>query len=144
MRLKDKVAIVTGASKGIGKAIALGYAKEGAKVIIASRSIDLLREIEKEISSAGGEALALFLDVRDLSSVENVVKETMSRFGRLDVMVNNAGISMAHPSETLSPEEWRNAIETDLFGVFYGCQAAARIMIPQGGGSIINISSIYG
>lgn len=144
MRLKDKIAIVTGASKGIGKAIALGYAKEGAKVVLASRSVDLLRDIEKEITDAGGEALATFLDVRDLKSVTQVVEGTIQKFGRLDILVNNAGISMAHPSESLSPDDWRNAIETDLFGVFYGCQAAARVMIPQGGGSIINISSVYG
>lgn len=144
MRLKDKVAIVTGASKGIGKAIALGYAKEGAKVVLASRSVDLLREIENTIIEKGGAALSLFLDVRKPESVEEVVMEAVQRFGRLDVLVNNAGISMAHPSESLSAEDWRNALETDLSGVFYGCQAAARVMIPQGGGCIINISSVYG
>jgi 3-oxoacyl-[acyl-carrier protein] reductase len=144
MRLKDKIAIVTGASKGIGKAIAIGYAKEGAKVVLASRSLDTLKQIEGEIRERGGEALAIFVDVRNLESVQNLVEDTVRKYGRLDIMVNNAGISMAHPSEDLSPEDWRNAIETDLFGVFYGCQAAAKVMIPQGGGSIINISSVYG
>ncbi|HOJ52499.1 MAG TPA: glucose 1-dehydrogenase [Syntrophales bacterium] len=144
MRLKGKVALVTGASKGIGKAIAIGYAKEGAKVVVASRSLNLLQGIEREIRAQGGEAWATFVDVRDLKSIEKVVQEATQKFGRLDIMVNNAGISMAHPSETLSPEDWKNAIETDLYGVFYGCQCAAKIMIPQGGGSIINISSVYG
>lgn len=144
MRLKDKVAIITGASKGIGKAIAMSYAKEGASVVLASRSMDLLSAIEKEIKTAGGTATALTMDVRDPESVNTVVDKTKQKYGRLDIMVNNAGVSMAAPSETLSAEDWRNAIETDLFGVFYGCQAAARQMIPQGGGCIINITSIYG
>ena len=144
MRLKNKVAIVTGASKGIGKAIAIGYAKEGASVILASRSLELLQAIEKDIKAAGGEALALALDVRRPESIQGVIDRTLEKYGRLDVLVNNAGISMARSSEELSDEDWRNALETDLFGVFYGCRAAARVMIPQGGGSIINITSVYG
>lgn len=144
MRLKDKVAIVTGASKGIGKAIALGYAKEGASVVLASRSLETLQIIEREIKRAGGEALALPLDVRDPGSIQTVIEKTVSAYGRLDILVNNAGISMARSSEELSDEDWKNAVETDLFGVFYGCRAAARVMIPQGGGSIINVTSVYG
>jgi len=144
MRLKNKVAIVTGASKGIGKAVSIGYAREGASVVLASRSLDLLTAVEKEIRAAGGEATALSLDVRNPESVNAVVDKTVKKYGRLDILVNNAGVSMAHPSEDLSLEDWRNALETDLYGVFYGCQAAARIMIPQGGGCIINITSVYG
>jgi len=144
MKLKNKVAIVTGASKGIGKAIAGAYAREGASVVLASRSMDLLDTLEKQIKAAGGEAMALSLDVRDPESVNAMVEKTVEKYGRLDILVNNAGISMAHPSEDLSAEDWKNALETDLFGVFYGCQAAARIMIPQGGGCIINITSVYG
>lgn len=144
MRLQNKVAIVTGASKGIGKAIAIAYAREGACVGVASRSLDLLTEIENQINRSGGKALALPLDVRDPESVNAMVDKTVERFGRLDILVNNAGISMACPSENLSIEDWKNALDTDLNGVFYGCQAAARVMMPQGGGSIINITSMYG
>lgn len=144
MKLKDKVAIITGAGKGIGKAIARGYAKEGATVVLAARSLDLLQIIEREIKTAGGEALALPLDVRDPAGFQNVIEKTVSAYGRLDILVNNAGISMARSSEELSDEDWKNALETNLFGVFYGCRAAARVMIPQGGGSIINVTSIYG
>jgi NAD(P)-dependent dehydrogenase (short-subunit alcohol dehydrogenase family) len=144
MRLKKKVAIVTGASKGIGKAIAIAYAREGASVVIASRSLDMLGEIEKQIRASGGEAMALPLDVRNPESVNAMVDKTVAEYGRLDILVNNAGISMACPSERLSLEDWKNALETDLFGVFYGCQAAARVMMPQGGGSIINVTSVYG
>lgn len=145
MRLDGKVAIITGASKGIGKAIAIRYAEEGATVVLASRSEDLLASIASAIGDAGGRALALTVDVRRPESLEAVVKKTVSEFGRLDIMMNNAGISMAHPSEDLKPEDWQRALETDLFGVFYGCQSAARQMLRQEtGGCIINISSMYG
>ncbi len=144
MKLKEKVAIVTGASKGIGKAIAEAYAREGASVVLASRSTDLLGAIEKEIGAQGGKAMALPVDVTSAESVNAMVDRTMDAYGRLDILVNNAGISMAHPSEELPAEAWQRAMETNLSGTFYGCQAAARVMIPQGGGCIINISSIYG
>ncbi len=145
MKLKGKVAIVTGASKGIGKGIAIRYAQEGAAVVLASRSMDLLEKIVSDIKKEGGKALALDLDVTRYESVESVVAETVKQFGRLDIMVNNAGISMAKPSEELAPEDWKRALDTDLSGVFFGSQCAARQMIKQGsGGCIINISSVYG
>ncbi len=145
MKLKDKVAVITGASKGIGKGIAIQYAEEGAAVVLASRSQELLAAIVRQIEDAGGRALALPLDVRRPESMEAVVQETVRKYGRLDIMVNNAGISMVHPSEDLKPEDWQRALETDLFGVFYGCQSAAKQMIAQGtGGCIINITSAYG
>jgi NAD(P)-dependent dehydrogenase (short-subunit alcohol dehydrogenase family) len=144
MKLKDKVALVTGASKGIGKAVALAYAREGASVVLASRSLDLLETIAGDIEKSGGNALALPLDVRNVDDINAVVEKTVDRFGSLDILVNNAGITMGSASEELKPEDWRTALETDLFGVFYGCQAAARAMIPQGGGCIINITSVFG
>lgn len=145
MKLKDKVAIITGASKGIGKGIAIRYAEEGAAVVLASRSEELLASIARQIQDAGGHALALSLDVRRPESVEAVVQKAVKEYGRLDIMVNNAGISMVQPSEQLNPEDWQRALETDLFGVFYGCQSAARQMITQGtGGCIINLTSMYG
>jgi len=144
MKLKNKVAIITGASKGIGKGIAIRYSQEGAKVVVASRSMDLLSPIADEIRDRGGQALALPVDVTRLESIEAVVDKTVEQYGRLDIMVNNAGISMAHPSEDLSPQDWTRAIETDLSGVFYGCQSAAKQMMRQDGGCIINNTSIYG
>lgn len=145
MVLKGKVAIITGASKGIGKGIAQRYAREGAAVVLASRSKDLLVAAAGEINASGGRALALELDVTDHKSVESAVCQTVAHFGRLDILVNNAGISMAHPSEKLTPEDWERAIRTDLSGLFFGCQSAARQMMAQGeGGCIINITSMYG
>lgn len=144
MRLENKVAIITGASKGLGKGIATRFAKEGAAVVLASRSIDLLSSIAEQIKKGGGKAIALEVDVSCWQSIEAMVNKAVDQFGRLDIMVNNAGIAMVHPSEDLSVKDWQRAIDTNLFGVFYGCQCAARRMIPQGGGCIINISSVYG
>jgi 3-oxoacyl-[acyl-carrier protein] reductase len=144
MKLSGKVAIITGASKGIGKGIAVRYAREGASVVLASRSMDLLTSIAGQIHQGGGKALALEVDVCRWESVEAMVNKTVEYFGRLDIMVNNAGISMAQPSEELPSQDWKRALDTDLSGVFYGCQCAARRMIPQGGGCIINITSVYG
>ena len=133
MKLSGKVAIITGASKGIGKGIAIRYAQEGASVVLASRSMDLLSAIAEQIRKAGGKALALEVDVSRYESLQAMVNKSVEHFGRLDIMVNNAGISMAYPSEDLSPKDWQRALDTDLSGVFYGCQCAARKMIPQGG-----------
>lgn len=145
MKLKGKVAVVTGASKGIGKGIALRYAEEGAAVVLASRSMDLLSAIVEEVRAKGGKGLALPVDVTSPESVQSVVDKTVEEFGRLDVMVNNAGIAMVHASEALPPADWERALKTDLFGVFYGCQSAARQMMKQkDGGCIINITSTYG
>ncbi len=144
MKLENKVAVITGASKGIGKGIAVRYSEEGATVVLTSRSMDLLSAIADQIRGTGGQALALPVDVRRPESIQGVVDRTVAEYGRLDIMVNNAGISMVHPSEDLPSEEWAHAVETDLFGVFYGCQSAARQMMRQAGGCIINITSVYG
>ncbi len=144
MRLTGKVALITGASKGIGECIARGYARQGAKVALASRSVDLLSNIAKEIRDEGQEAVAMPVDVRKSESVDEMVNRTIEEYGRLDIMVNNAGIAMTKPSVSLSDEDWQSALETDLFGVFYGCRAAGRVMIKQGEGCIINITSMWG
>lgn len=145
MKLENKAALITGASKGIGKGIAERYAKEGAAVMLASRSEELLAELKGQIQAAGGKAEYCILDVRRPESIQSAVDSTVETFGQLDIMVNNAGVSMVHPSETLSTENWVNTMETDLFGVFYGCQSAGRqMMTQQEGGCIINVSSMYG
>jgi NAD(P)-dependent dehydrogenase (short-subunit alcohol dehydrogenase family) len=144
MKLKNRIALTTGASKGLGKAIALRFSAEGATVLLASRNISSLTEISDQINSSGGRALAIAMDVTDPVSVQQAVDCTVENFGRLDIMVNNAGISMIVPTVELSTDQWRKAMETNLFGVFYGCRSAGQQMIKQGSGCIINISSILG
>ncbi len=144
MKLKNKVALITGSSRGIGKGIAIRYSQEGAAVVLASRSIEILSAIADEIRKKGGKALALAVDVTRPESIQDAVDRAVAEYSRLDIMVNNAGISMAHPSEDLAPEDWTRAIETDLSGVFFGCQSAAKQMMQQDGGCIINITSMYG
>ena len=145
MKLKGRVAIITGASRGIGKGIAKRYAEEGAKVVLASRNQDLISALEREIEGKGGEALAVQTDITKIDSVRKMVTGAIGRFGRLDILVNNAGITRVKPSEELSQEDWREAIDTDLSGMFYCSQAAARQMIQQKeGGKILNITSVYG
>ncbi len=144
MKLKDKVALITGASKGIGRGIAERYVEEGATVVLASRTESLLIKGNNNITAAGGRSCYFTMDVRDADSIQSVVDKTVEKFGKLDIMVNNAGASMVHPSETLSVEDWTRTMETDLFGVFYGCQSAGRQMMKQEGGCIINVSSMYG
>jgi 3-oxoacyl-[acyl-carrier protein] reductase len=113
MKLSGKVAIVTGASRGIGRGMAFRYAQEGASVVLASRSLDLLSAHAEQIRKEGGKALALEVDVSHYESVEAMVSRSVKHFGRVDIMVNNAGISMAHPSEDLSPNA-AGALSTSL------------------------------
>jgi len=145
MILNGKVAIVTGSSMGIGEAIAKKFAVEGATVVVNSRSLKRIEPIVRQIEEAGGKAIAIAADVANKSEVDKMVAETQEKLGRLDIMVCNAGISMVAPSEELSEEDWRRTLDLNLSGAFFCCQAAAKVMIPQGeGGAIINISSILG
>lgn len=145
MKLEGRVAIITGASRGIGKEIAKRYAEEGAKVVLASRNQESISALEREIEGKGGEALAVQTDVTKIDSVRKMVDSAIGRFGRLDILVNNAGITRVKPSEELSQEDWGEAIDTDLSGIFYCSQAVARQMIQQNeGGKILNITSVYG
>ncbi|MFC6734210.1 MULTISPECIES: SDR family NAD(P)-dependent oxidoreductase [unclassified Haladaptatus] len=140
-----QTAIVTGSSKGIGKAIAMKFAAEGANVVTNSRSYERAAETSEEIEAAGGTALPVETDVSDPDSVAALVDATVERFGRLDVMVNNAGMTIIGPAEEMDPADWQKVIDVDLSGVFYGSQAAGRQLIEQGdGGAIVNVSSMMG
>ena len=145
MRLDGKVAIVTGSSLGIGKAIAVALAREGAAVTVNYRSHpEEGQEAVEEIQNAGGRAIAVQADVSRPEDVKNLVGRTVEEFGRLDIMVNNAGIEEKHPFVDTPFEVWERVISVNLTGVWLGCQEAARQMIPQGdGGRIINISSVH-
>ena len=143
--LPGKVTVITGAGRGLGKALALRFAREGSSVVLAGRSYDLLGKVCDEIRASGGEGYPVRMDVRDPHSVAQAVEEAASRFGRIDVLINNSGISMVSPSESLSYEDWKNAIDTNLSGVFFCSRAVAAHMIDQGiSGCIINISSTFG
>lgn len=144
MKLKDKIAMVTGGSRGIGREIALLYAKEGAKVAVTARSSDQLSGVVKEIEGCGGEAIAVTGDVSNQDDVQKMVEATMEEFGGIDILVNNAGITQGAPFVAFDPEDWRRVIEINLMGTFYCTRAVAPILLERGWGRIINISSRSG
>jgi len=142
---EDKVAMVTGAGSGIGAAIVRRFAEEGAKVVVADLNEDAAREVAAEIEGAGGTAAAVVQDVSNPSSVEESVEFAVSTFGRLDVAVNNAGITGdLAPTADYSLEGWDKVIAVNLSGVFYGMKHQIPAMLRSGGGSIVNIASILG
>ncbi|NDJ35618.1 MAG: SDR family oxidoreductase [Chloroflexi bacterium] len=144
MRLKDKIAIVTGASRGIGAAIARGYASEGARVVLAARTLPDLQAVAAEINEAGGEALPIETDVTDEDAVKNMVAQTVTQFGGVDILVNNAGGAMWKPVWATSLNTWEWLIGVNLRGPFLGCKHVWRPMRERGGGVIINIGSTSG
>ena len=144
MKLSDKVAMITGAARGIGREIALRFAREGARIVVADLDAEGAGRTAAEIAALPATAFALPLDIADPASVEAAVAATVRQFGRLDVLVNNAGIGSNTPVLDLTLEEWERNLRVNLTGTFLCAQAAARVMVRQGGGRIINIASISG
>ena len=144
MRLEGKVAVISGGARGMGAAEARLLAKEGAKVVIGDIREEEGRQVEAEISEAGGEALFVELDVTKEGDWQRAVEATVSRFGKLNVLVNNAGISPPGTIEDTSVETWDQTMAVNVRGVFLGTKAAIPEMRKAGGGSIINISSFVG
>ena len=144
MRLRDRVAVITGSSMGIGEAIAWAYARDGARIVVNSRAQERGDAVASALRAEGHDAIAVAGDVREPSTADRLVAAARQRWNRLDILVNNAGTSMIGPSEALPEEGWRVTIDTNLTGAFFCAQAAARVMIPQRGGVILNISSILG
>jgi NADP-dependent 3-hydroxy acid dehydrogenase YdfG len=142
--LEGRVALVTGASSGIGSAAALALAAAGAAVGVLARRADRLQELVRRIESAGGRAIALSGDVTDEAEVGKSVSTVVQVLGRLDILVNSAGIIQAGQIENASTEEWRRVMDVNFFGTLYACKAAIPHMRAQGGGDIINISSTSG
>jgi NAD(P)-dependent dehydrogenase (short-subunit alcohol dehydrogenase family) len=143
--LKSKIAIVTGASSGIGRAIAITLSREGAKVIVTGLNAESIKETSALIHAQGGEALALISDVCNPISCQKLVQITLEKFGRLDVACNCAGIGgVKAMTADYSLSAWEKVIQTNLSGVFYGMQAQIAAMLAFGSGSIINISSVLG
>ena len=142
--LSDQVALVTGASRGLGKAVAIELARNGAKVACVARSAEKLAETVDEIKAAGGEAEAFSVDVTDRDSVESAVDKIAEDWGRLDILVNNAGITRDTLMARMSDDEWDDVINTNLRGAFLFARAAARHMMRQRYGRIVNMSSVSG
>ncbi len=143
MKLQGKVAIVTGATKGIGIGCAEEMLKEGAKVVLTGRSVDLGEEAAKRISRNEGDTLFVACDVKDSSQVKNLIDTTVAHFGRLDIMVSNAGTNGKAEFLDVTEEDWDRIIDTNLKGIFLCGQYAAKQMVQQGeGGVIINMSSV--
>lgn len=144
MRLAGKVAIVTGAGRGIGRAIAAGYAREGAAVAVNySRSREAAEEAVRGIQAAGGRAIAVRADVGNLEEHGRLIDETLAAFGRLDILVNNAGIEINEPVLESKRETWDQTVAVNLKGAYFLAVRAARFMVGAGGGKILNISSVH-
>jgi NAD(P)-dependent dehydrogenase (short-subunit alcohol dehydrogenase family) len=145
VKLKGKVAIITGGSQGIGRVIATVFSEEGARVCIASRSSDKLEETALDIKRRGGEVLTVRTDVSYEADVESMVRKTMDHFGALDILVNNAAAEgPTCPIHEISGEEWKQVVDVNLNGLFYCTKHALRVMIPAKKGNILNVGSIAG
>jgi len=144
MRLQNKVALISGGAKGMGAVEAKLFAKEGAKVVIGDVLETEGKQIEAEINETGGECLFVPLDVTDENQWNEAVAATLGRFGKLDILINNAGIFRTSPVEETSSAEWDQVMDINAKGVFLGAKAAIPAMREAGGGSIINLSSVAG
>ncbi|MBD2133404.1 MULTISPECIES: SDR family NAD(P)-dependent oxidoreductase [unclassified Sphaerospermopsis] len=143
-KLDGKVAIITGASSGIGKATAISLAAEGAKVVIAARRRDRLEAIIKYITENGGQGLSVIADITDEAQVQNLIQKANAKFGRVDILVNNAGISFPGRIENADPANWRKMIDINVLGLMYATRTVLPIFKTQKSGHIVNISSVAG
>jgi NAD(P)-dependent dehydrogenase (short-subunit alcohol dehydrogenase family) len=141
-RLDDKVLIVTGASSGLGVAFAQAFAEAGADVVLGARRADRLAETAALVEAAGRKALAVATDVSVPEQCQALVESAMQTFGRVDILINNAGVGSAHPATRETPEQFRSVIDVNLNGAYWAAQASGRVMQP--GSSIINIASVLG
>ncbi|MDO4555043.1 MAG: SDR family oxidoreductase [Lachnospiraceae bacterium] len=145
MDVTGKVAIVTGGTKGLGYGIVMMLAAHGAKVVITSRHQDDCDAVAAEVKEMGGEALGIKTDVQSISEIENLVSKTVEAFGRLDIMINNAGVAITKRLTEMTEDEYNRVLDSNLKSVYFGAQTAAKQMIEQGeGGKIINMCSIGG
>src|SRR6202140_867719 len=142
--LTGRVAIVTGGSIGLGRQMADGLAEMGADLVLCARKKERCHQAAEELQQLGVKAIALGCDVKNPDSIQAMVEATLSRFGRIDVLINNAGISWGAPVEEMRLEDWNKVIETNLTGTFLCAQAVGKVMIRQGRGKIFNIASVAG
>lgn len=140
--LSGKVAIITGASRGLGQYLTRALARAGANVVITSRSVESLQEFSKEIEALGCKVLPLALDVRDYQSIQDMVEAAHETFGKIDILINNAGCNVRKPAVDVDWEDWNLVVDTNLRGGFFVAQAVAKKMIPARYGRVINIGSV--
>ena len=142
--LVGKVAIVTGASRGIGRAISLALAGEGAAVVLAARSIEKLEQTAEQVSKAGGQAEIVVTELTEEDSIKNLVKATAEKFGRLDILVNNAGVTHSAPLAETATEDWERCMQVNARAPFILCREALGLLSKAEAGCIINIASVVG
>jgi 3-oxoacyl-[acyl-carrier protein] reductase len=144
MRLKDKVALITGGARGIGRAISLLFAQEGADIVVADVNLEEAEKTAKDIEALNRQSLALQMDVTDYAKVEDAINKILDKFGKVDILVNNAGITKDNLLLRMSQQEWDAVLDVNLKGTFNCIKAVSRPMIKQRHGRIINIASIIG
>lgn len=144
MRMKDKVVLITGAARGIGEATAVRFAEEGAKVVVTDIGIENLQEVTQKVTELGTEVRAFHMNVTDRANVEEVVAEVIKAFGKIDVLVNNAGITADAQLLKMEEADFDKVIDVNLKGVFNCGQTVAKLMAENGGGVILNASSVVG
>jgi NAD(P)-dependent dehydrogenase (short-subunit alcohol dehydrogenase family) len=142
--LTGRVAIVSGGSMGLGLQMAEGLAEMGANLVLCARRKERCEQAAEALRSLGVQALALECDVRDKASIQRVIEETLARFGRIDILINNAGVSWGAKVEDMTLEQWDKVLSTNLTGTFLFCQATGKAMVAQGSGKIVNIASVAG
>jgi len=143
-KLQGKVAIVTGASSGIGEATAVALAAEGAQVVLAARRGDRLEKLAQQIQASGGQALPIIADATDEAQIRQMVDKTKAELGRVDILVNNAGVMLLGPIDGADTEDWRRMVNINVLGLMYVTHAVLPLMKAQGEGHIVNISSVAG
>ncbi len=146
MKLKDRVAIITGGGTGIGKAISFAFIREGAKIVVAARNLSRLEDTVKEIKAKGGEAKAIQTDITDHEQIKRMVAQTTSQFGQIDILVNNAAQGTFTNADVtdMNLDEWHKSLATNLTGAMLCCREVLKYMVPRRSGNIINVSSVAG
>lgn len=144
MKLENQVAIITGGGRGIGRSTALAFAREGADLVLAARTLSEIETVAGEVSSLGRQAVAIPTDVTQKSQVDAMVKQTLDRFGRIDILVSNAGVAIHNPIPKIREEDWDLNIAVNLKGVFLCTQAVFSHMCERKSGHIVNVSSVSG
>ncbi|MBE9189623.1 SDR family NAD(P)-dependent oxidoreductase [Gloeocapsopsis crepidinum LEGE 06123] len=143
-KLDGKVALITGASSGIGEASALALAAEGAKVVLAARRLDRLEKLVSQVKDSGKEAIAIQTDITDQAQTTEMLQKANANFGSVDILINNAGVMLTGLVDGADTSDWRRMVDIDLLGLMYATHAALPIMKEQGSGHIINIASVAG